>query len=36
MMEMTRLELLTVFDASLALVNGKRLMPVHSLKIFLW
>jgi hypothetical protein len=36
MMQMTRLEPLTIFDASLALVIGKRFIPVHSLKILKW
>jgi hypothetical protein len=32
----TRQESLTILDASLALVIGKRFIPVHSLKILKW
>jgi hypothetical protein len=36
MIQMTRLEPLTVLDASLALVIGKQLIPVHSFKMEKW
>jgi hypothetical protein len=36
MKHMTRLEPLTVFDESLALVSGSRFIPVHSFKILKW
>jgi hypothetical protein len=36
MKHMTRLEPLTVLDASLALVIGKRFIPVHSFKMEKW
>jgi hypothetical protein len=36
MNNVTRQESLTVFDASLALVSGKRFSPVHFFKILKW